>query len=83
MSEEDKKAFLGLSERINSLYLRVMVLQTFLQEKGIPKEDIEARVVVYERVWKERLEKHLADANETANQETLLQLLNNFDGSAQ
>ena len=83
MSDEEKKVSVGLSERINALYLRVMVLQSFLQETGIPKGDIEARVAVYERVWKERLRKYWAEADETAKQENLLQLLSNFDGNAQ
>ena len=83
MSEEDRSIFLSLTERLDRLYLRVMVLQTFLQQKGVQPEDIQARLHQFEAKWKERLERHLADASETLRQESLLDILQKFEGTKQ
>jgi SOS-response transcriptional repressor LexA len=83
MSPEDRQFILQLSERLTRVQVRLMAIQSLLQESGIPQSDIEARVTEMQARWNATHDQSLSDATETLRQEDLIRLLDKHEGTKQ
>jgi hypothetical protein len=83
-SEELRKAFFPLNERLVDLTLRVFAIQTLLQERGVFLDsDVENRIAELRKIWDRRFEQVLREKSEADELEQLRRLLESHTGTIQ
>jgi hypothetical protein len=83
MTPEERAFILQLSERLTRVQVRLMAIQSLLQQGGMSQQEIDARVNDLQNRWDKKYGSSLASAIETLKQEDLLRLLDNFEGTEQ
>ena len=82
--DEIRNAFLQMVRRANELALRVMALQTLLQQAGhFSATTVEERIEEIRKLWEPMLQKRLSDLFEKEGQSELRRLLESYEGPKQ
>ena len=86
MSEIDelRKLYQEIQNRITDFSLRLLAIQTLLQERGVfSNADVEARLEELQQLWALRLRTNLHEGLEKRKQELMRQLLELHEGTEQ
>ena len=71
-----------LHGRITEVFLRLMAMQTLLQQAGLfSQADVDRREAELRTVWAASFDQHLADLQGQQAQEQLRRLLESFEGT--
>jgi hypothetical protein len=84
--DELKNAYLNLEVRLTSLLLRVTALQMVVQDHGIPRSEIDARMEAVQKKWAADFAAGYSTSltdKEKEKQEELRRLLDAYEGTKQ
>jgi len=82
--DELRKLYQEIQNRITDFSLRLLAIQTLLQERGVfSNADVEARLEELQQLWALRLRTNLHEGLEKRKQELMRQLLELHEGTEQ